>query len=150
MRGTLLAHWTRYMHFCSQSQLTTLEWGAARPAAEPSLASHDGLMQGNKYQPGMLLFNNSKPHPPNHLSSKNPSKAMPPPPNTPLDPPPPGFQLKRNQHPALFSATENPASTSSKSQEEMREEVDRRERAAMVLGSWEQLAWHSRMYGEVC
>lgn len=47
IRGTLLAHWTRYMDFCSQSQLITLESGAAKPAAEPSLASHDGLMQGN-------------------------------------------------------------------------------------------------------
>lgn len=33
---------------------------------------------------------------------------------------------------------------------EMREEEEGRERAAMILGCWEQLSWHSQMYGEVC
>ena len=35
---------------------------------------------------------------------------------------------------------------------EMRQEVERRERAARILGSWERLAWHCRAcgLGEVC
>lgn len=31
----------------------------------------------------------------------------------------------------------------------MRQDVQVRERAAGILGSWEQLSWHSHVYGEV-
>lgn len=36
-----------------------------------------------------------------------------------------------------------------KDETRMRQDVEVRERAAGILGSWEQLSWHSRVYGEV-
>ncbi|KAF6221423.1 hypothetical protein HO133_002278 [Letharia lupina] len=73
---------------------------------------------------------------------------MPPPPNTPLGPNP-ALNLNRGYQTGS-SPTADDASdpTSSRRTGEMRQEGDRRERAAMVLGSWEQLSWHSHTYGE--
>lgn len=74
---------------------------------------------------------------------------MPPPPtNTPLGPSP-VLKLKRAYETEFLPAEENAADPGPwKPRAEMREQRDERERAAMVLGSWQQLAWYSRVYGE--
>ncbi|KAM0806256.1 hypothetical protein BDR22DRAFT_816464 [Usnea florida] len=49
------------------------------------------------------------------------------------------------------SSSEEEATSSSSHRaprHEMRQSVEQRERAAMVLGSWERLSWYSRSYGE--
>ena len=73
-----------------------------------------------------------------------------PPPNTPLESTP-TLKLKRGYQ-TEFRPGEDASDYSNPSAPgtEMREEKDQRERAAMILGCWEQLSWHSHMYGEVC
>ena len=72
-----------------------------------------------------------------------------PPPNSPLQP---NQTLEIGPDYQIESVSIEDASDSnpSKTQDEMRQRIDQRERAAMILGSWEQLSWQSRMYGEVC
>ncbi|CAF9924483.1 MAG: hypothetical protein ALECFALPRED_002776 [Alectoria fallacina] len=71
-----------------------------------------------------------------------------PPPNTPLESTP-TLKLKRGYQ-TEFRPGEDASDYSNPSAPgtEMREEKDQRERAAMILGCWEQLSWHSHMYGE--
>ncbi|CAF9941542.1 hypothetical protein IMSHALPRED_002769 [Imshaugia aleurites] len=72
-----------------------------------------------------------------------------PPPNTPLSPtpPPPARNFKRGYHENAFSATTGDRSECAKPTE-MQLAVEGRERAALVLGSWEQLVWRSVGRGE--
>ena len=91
-------------------------------------------------------------------------KPMPPPPNTPLAPSP-TQKLKRGYQTEFFPGAdedveeddekrareeEEEAKSRQPGTDEMRQETERRERAALILGSYERLSWHSRAYGEVC
>ena len=73
-----------------------------------------------------------------------------PPPNTPLGSNP-ALQPEHEHRPDIVAAEEtSEKSNLSKTKDHMRQETALRERAAVILGSWEQLSWHSHVYGEVC
>ena len=72
-----------------------------------------------------------------------------PPPNTPLGSNP-TLQPEHEHQTDIVADEETSESNASRTKHDMRQEIALRERAAMILGSWEQLSWHSHMYGEVC